>query len=483
MKKNIEKPKVFISYAWGDDEYQGQVLAFAEKLVRDGVEVLLDKWDMTEGNDTYAFMEKSVTDSSITNVLMLLDPLYAEKADSHKGGVGTETQIISVQVYQEVEQDKFIPVVMKRDEEGNICKPTYLKGRLHFDLSDFEKYDYEYTRLVKKLYGVEVYEKPQLGSKPDWVDKPMVAPHKTIVTYESLKKQSPDAVKKAAFIQYLAEIKDSFQEYANQQKYACDNSSEYIILYDESVAIREKYLLLLTYSNYVKDAPKMIAEFLEETYNITVSLQTITSDIVKIRIHEFFIYTIAFYIKIKDYPAAGYLLGKTYFAQAGVFRSDAAESFHLFYSATSHDRLDYAVNEKNNQNYYSGTAHYWIDTIMKDFCTKEQFILADLICFNYSVYGEHKPEEWYWFPLTYIYDTQHTRLFPEFGKKLISREYVEKVLPLWGYDTIDIFQKQFERVQSDIGTGHYNKIRYNGCFNRPSLLGDFVEARDIAKYK
>lgn len=39
-------------------------------------------------------MEKCATDTSLTNVLMLLDPIYAEKADAHGGGVGTETQII-----------------------------------------------------------------------------------------------------------------------------------------------------------------------------------------------------------------------------------------------------------------------------------------------------------------------------------------------------------------------------------------------------
>ena len=53
MKKKIETPKVFISYAWGDDEYQKMVLAFASQLVADGVDVVFDKWDLTEGNNTY----------------------------------------------------------------------------------------------------------------------------------------------------------------------------------------------------------------------------------------------------------------------------------------------------------------------------------------------------------------------------------------------------------------------------------------------
>lgn len=149
MKKKIENPKVFISYAWGSDEYQSKVLSFVSQLRGDGIDTVFDKWDLTEGNDTYAFMEQCVNDPCITNVLMLLDPIYAKKADDHSGGVGTETQIISAKVYQEVTQDKFIPVIMERDENGNVYKPTYLQGRLHFDLSIADKYDNEYQRLIK----------------------------------------------------------------------------------------------------------------------------------------------------------------------------------------------------------------------------------------------------------------------------------------------------------------------------------------------
>lgn len=85
MRNKIENPKVFISYAWGTDEYQGRVLSFATDLINDGIDVVLDKWDLSEDNDTYAFMEKCATDKSITNVLMLLDPIYAEKADGRLG--------------------------------------------------------------------------------------------------------------------------------------------------------------------------------------------------------------------------------------------------------------------------------------------------------------------------------------------------------------------------------------------------------------
>lgn len=56
-------PKIFISYAWGSSDL---VLELAQRLVSHGVDVVLDKWDLKEGQDKYAFMERCVNDSEIT---------------------------------------------------------------------------------------------------------------------------------------------------------------------------------------------------------------------------------------------------------------------------------------------------------------------------------------------------------------------------------------------------------------------------------
>ena len=61
MKSTIEHPKVFISYAWGPEDYRLKVRSFATDLMENGIDVLLDQWSLKEGNDTYAFMEQSVT--------------------------------------------------------------------------------------------------------------------------------------------------------------------------------------------------------------------------------------------------------------------------------------------------------------------------------------------------------------------------------------------------------------------------------------
>ncbi len=54
-------PRVFVSYSWSSSDHERQILEWAERLrSNDGVDVVLDKWDLKEGNDKHAFMESMV---------------------------------------------------------------------------------------------------------------------------------------------------------------------------------------------------------------------------------------------------------------------------------------------------------------------------------------------------------------------------------------------------------------------------------------
>lgn len=481
MEKIIENPKVFISYAWGSEEHDNKILAFASQLVGDGIDVLLDKWNLTEGNDTYAFMEKCVNDPSVTNVLMLLDPLYAKKADDRSGGVGTETQIISAEIYRDVAQDKFIPIVMERDEAGNVCKPAYLKTRLHFDLSMPEKNDSEYQRLVKKLYGVEIHVKPTLGKKPDWVDKPITVNLKTIIRYDSLKSSQPAKVKEALFEEYLGEIKSRLLEYSQSTPQSRATPEEYLSLYDETSNIKEDFLQLVKNSLYIDNSHKRIAVFFEETKNglhLTLN-NSLGKEVATIRIHELFLYVVAYYLKIKDYSATGHLLGKTYFNHDSYRQTPNADSFTMFYSGRAHQNLDNAINKRDNKNYLTGTGNYWIETLQTDFCNKEQFVLADLICFNYLIYGKDCIDRNAWFPITYIYDNKYISALSAIGNKMISREYSQEILPLFGFNSVEAFKIKMKEIEES-PKHTYKDYKYDRTFESAPILGDYIKADDVA---
>ena len=476
MKEKISNPKVFISYAWASKEYEAKVLAFASQLVSDGIDVVIDKWNMTEGNDTYSFMERCVTDPTITNVLMLIDPIYAHKADTHTGGVGTETQIISAKVYQEVTQDKFIPIVFEREEDGSVSKPTYLQGRLHFDLTNEEEYDTTYQRLVKTLYGEEVYAKPALGTKPKWVEQPIILSTKSLVSFDSLKKQTNDKVKHDSFCRFLKDISERIIEYANN-RIQPTNNQEYIDIYDETQSVKNSFLSLIGYSSYVNEAQVEIANYLEELADSLYDITTARGNLAKILLHELFIYTVAHFWVIKDYQTLGYLFNRTYFSRSYSRNDTGARSYDIFYSGSDHSAFDDAVSSVDKQNYYSGTAHHWIQTIQVEFCTKEQFVFADLLCFNCAVYGKNYTNDWAWFPITYCYDNEYNSSVARMAKKLISKEYVERILPIFGYQRISDFSAKIKEVQE---SGSFRDYRYRGAFDPAHILGYFIKPELIA---
>ena len=54
----MENPKLFISYSWSNPTHEQWVIELANELTESGVHVILDKWDLKEGHDSVAFMEK-----------------------------------------------------------------------------------------------------------------------------------------------------------------------------------------------------------------------------------------------------------------------------------------------------------------------------------------------------------------------------------------------------------------------------------------
>lgn len=165
----IEKiPKIFISYSWSSDKL---VLPLAERLVSHGVDVILDKWNLKEGQDKYVFMEQCVNDPDIDKVLIICDRKYTEKANNRQGGVGDETTIISTEIYGNVQQEKFIPIVTEYNEDNIPYIPSYIKTRIYIDLSNDNTYEEEYEKLLRNIYEKPLIKKPKLGKKPEWIEE------------------------------------------------------------------------------------------------------------------------------------------------------------------------------------------------------------------------------------------------------------------------------------------------------------------------
>ncbi len=143
-------PRVFISYTWESAEHQTWVKKLADRLLGDGIEAILDKYDLQLGDRLPQFMERSITGSDY--VLIVCTPTYKQKADARVGGVGYEGHIISGELFSMGNERKFIPVLRSGSDTESI--PTYLNGKLYVDLRDGAS-ETGYDDLVATLFDTK----------------------------------------------------------------------------------------------------------------------------------------------------------------------------------------------------------------------------------------------------------------------------------------------------------------------------------------
>lgn len=193
--KPLEIPKIFVSYSWSNPEHEELVLDLSKSLIADGIEILLDKWELREGSDPIAFMESMVNDPSITKIIMIIDSKYTERANSRKGGVGTESTILSNELYSIKDKNKIVAVIA----EPSAKPPIFYAGRLYIDLSDQDRYAEEYEKLVRWAFDQYKYEKPQnIGTPPSFIteDSSIDVLHTNIeyrIAIDALQKGKPNA--------------------------------------------------------------------------------------------------------------------------------------------------------------------------------------------------------------------------------------------------------------------------------------------------
>lgn len=162
----LVSPKVFISYAWGDEEYQQWVEQLGRRLADEGIEVILDQWSLKPGQDAFAFMERMVTDLDVRKVLCLCEPQYCAKANANKGGAGAEKTIFSSEVYGKVDQEKFIPVITGLANDGSVPLPVPLINLIYFDFSDPTRMEINFAHLVRNIWGRPLTKPPMIGPPP-----------------------------------------------------------------------------------------------------------------------------------------------------------------------------------------------------------------------------------------------------------------------------------------------------------------------------
>ena len=187
-----ENPKVFISYSHDSPEHKQWVSELAAKLRRNGIDAILDQWDLGLGNDVTRFMERGIVDAD--RVLVICTDKYVSKANTGEGGVDYERMIINAELVQNLGTDKFIPII--RQASGKEKTPTFLGTRVYADFRNDTQFDAECEKLIHELHEIPIVQKPPLGKSPF----PFVELDKQLIEIPEQVKSAPEAYATASKI-------------------------------------------------------------------------------------------------------------------------------------------------------------------------------------------------------------------------------------------------------------------------------------------
>lgn len=162
LQPQARPPRVFISYSWDSPEHRAWVANLASSLRRDGVDVILDQWQLGLGEELSTFMVNGVRESD--RVLVICTEQYVRKGKERQGGVGYEQMLVSSQIMQSVGTNKFVPVVRQTQGIAPVL-PDDLAGRMYVDLSDGPNAAVAYQQLVHNLHNIHA-PLPPLGPRP-----------------------------------------------------------------------------------------------------------------------------------------------------------------------------------------------------------------------------------------------------------------------------------------------------------------------------
>ncbi|UOO89164.1 TIR domain-containing protein [Vitreoscilla massiliensis] len=435
-------PKLFISYSWSSPEHEDWVLELATSLRQDGVDAMLDKWDLKEGHDSIAFMERMVNDPEITKVLLICDKTYASKANARAGGVGIEAQIVSSELYNKVVQEKFVAVIREYDDNGNAFIPTYYAGKIYINLSsNDEKYLGEYEKLLRWIFNKPLHQKPEIGMLPAYLNEGNHISLNTTSHY----KRCLDAIRNdksntnGLLADYLNLYNTNLEKFrisdilASEKEIELDdlifnNISDFLPARNEFIQLVSALIQYSSSNKYIN----IIHKFFENNIRYLFRPENITSyagwdfDNFKFIINELFLYFVALMIKNEKFEELNYFLNKNFY----FLHHDSREPLSSFLIFKQHCESFGFRNQRLSLGYANLHA-----TTLKERANGINLEFIDLMQADFILYlrAEINSTDTYfiqWWPTTLMY-TRSFYPFEIFAKSK-SKSYYESMKCILG---------------------------------------------------
>lgn len=458
-------PKVFISYSWHPEENKIRVQQLARRLMSDGVDVILDVWSLKDGQDKYVFMEKMVTDSDINKVLIICNKDYAEKADCRKGGVGTESTIMSDEIYSKAEQTKFLPVVFEKGNDGMIYKPHFLKSRIHIDMSSDDSYEMGYEQLLRDIFDKPLIKKPALGTMPAFLetDEPILL--STAKEQRFLKVKNEESSSFKDWVErYLEKLIVSLGQF--KISFRGGNAKDLVDLIEKSIdsmqVVTNDFINFLeTVSANEECKGEQFVDFFEnllqyyEDNNIALptsdSVSYLVNDNYRFFNYELFLSFASIMLKHQRFDIIRDVVSADFCILSNRMGREVMPLNYVEFQKYNYT-LDRFKKNLTNSNLISEAA-----TLLKSKMEGklfEKMVEADILLYYLSLVYV-KTEEVYdtWYPELSIYNSSFTIL-----PKLVSSRYFEKTKVLFGVDDKESFVTLVKGLKDNLQRDGYHHI-------------------------
>jgi hypothetical protein len=459
MSEERKNPRVFISYSWSTPQHEQWVMDLAKRLVGDAVDVVLDRWELREGQDKYAFMERMVTDESVSKVLAVCDRQYAEKANTRRGGVGTESQIISKEVYEKVDQSKFIAIVTEYDESGREYVPAFFGGRIFIDMSTEEKLYENYNQLLRAVYNKPLHVKPELGTPPSFLFEESSVASKTSHKLAILKRAVQDDKSHVPGLvaDYLRNYLGALEDFRLGDEVKSDVDEAVVASIERFLPIRDEFVDFITFiSTYRHDEQvyQEIFEFFQSLLKYMHKPDNVSSwyeesfDNYRFIAFELFLYTITALIKNQKFEQVNIFLSQAYYDPYLAERAGGAGivTYHTF--DTYPRSLEEYRKNRLRLNVRSVTAALLRERAHDEALNFKMLIQTDFILYLRSILRPGDQYSDWWSARTMGYAEYHG-VFELFAKAT-SRKYFKNLLILLN---VESKQDLAERYQAAVEKG------------------------------
>lgn len=241
-------PVVFVSYSWDSQGHQEWVLRLSADLrEKYRVYTLLDKYNRG-GQELTEFMRNGLRKAH--RVIIIGTPEYKKKIDRTSGGAKFEDQVITIELYHEMDTHKFIPIL----REGSFSESfsELIETRVGYDMSNDAQYDQKLQELAADIWGCPMNLAPALGPKPNFTPASQVLQPLKASTPEDfatiVKSYLLDPTKRIVLTEFIEEeIEKAFQKIMEYASYNHQTTSQtfnkYISIHQDAIANIESAML------------------------------------------------------------------------------------------------------------------------------------------------------------------------------------------------------------------------------------------------